>query len=335
MQRLLILAFVLIAVSCSRPDATKPRIGLVPRTAEDTSGAAIRDAIEAAAEGKAELAVAAGGGALHSGDARALSLFDGKLLAIAVDPVDDSLLDAVIKRAKADRVPVVFFGREPSRQAMRSWDKLFFVGTRPEDTGSAQGELLVSAWKANPTLDRNKDGALQFVALTAANEGPSSARQAETVAKTLSAAGVRSVMLAQDAVEEGVDAARKRAAAIISVYGGRIEAFVCRDDDMALGAAEALKAAGYATDKRRVPVVGASVRGSNELPAAVADAIRSDALVGTVVPDEASQGEAVFELSYALARGIAPWRSALRITDAKYVWIPCRKLTKADFPRKN
>jgi methyl-galactoside transport system substrate-binding protein len=335
MHRLTILALALIAASCSQSDAAKPRIGLVPRSADDAVGAVIRKSIEASAQGKAELAVADSQDRQSVQNAQAGSLFDKELESIAIDPVDESFLDPIIKQAKAKRVPVVFFGLEPPRKSMRSWDKLFFVGTRREDVGTAQGELLASSWKANPAADRDKDGVLQYVALTAAGEEQESARQAEAASKALDAAGIPNVMLAQEFVEGGVEAARKKTAALIAVHGERIEAFLCRDDDMALGAASALRAAGYSKAKRHTLVVGASVGGgSGELSAKVAAAIESGALVGTAFPDPAAQGKAIFDLSYALARGTAPWRAGWRITDAKYVWVPCKKIAKADLPPK-
>jgi len=334
MQRLPILALALIAASCSQRDLEKPRIGLVPPSA-DAASAVIRRSIEAAAQDKAELAIADSLDRQSAQNALAEALFEKELKAIAIDPVDVSYVDPIIAQAKAKRVPIVFFGLEPPRKTMRSWDKLFFVGTRREEIGAAQGEMLAAYWKANAAADRNKDGVLQFVALTAVEDEQESSRQAEAAAKALGAAGIPNLMLAEVGVEDGIAAARKKTAALIAVFGDRIEAFVCRDDDMALGAADALKAAGYAKGKRRVPIVGASVVGVPGIPATVAAAIASEVLLGTVFPDPAAQGKAVFDLAYALARGVAPWRTGWRITDAKYLWVPCRKIAKADLPPEN
>jgi methyl-galactoside transport system substrate-binding protein len=331
MQRLPILALALIAVSCSQRNLEKPRIGLVPPF-DDAASAVIRRSIETEAQEKAELAIADSQDRQSAQNAQASALFEKGLKAIAIDPVDVGYLDPIIGQAKAERVPIVFFGLEPPRESMRSWDKLFFVGTRREEIGAAQGEMLAAYWKEDPAADRNKDGELQFVAMTAEGEEQQSNRQAEAAAKALSAAGIPNVMLAEQSVENGVAAARKKAAALIAVYGDRIEAFLCHDDDMALGVAEALKSAGHSKGKRRVPIVGASVAGVSGVPATVAAAISTDILLGTVFPDPAAQGKAIFDLAYALARGTPPRKAGWKITDAKYLWVPCKKVTKGDLP---
>jgi methyl-galactoside transport system substrate-binding protein len=329
MQRLPILAFALIAASCSQSDAAKPKIGLAPRSADDPSSAAVGKAIEIAARDKAELTVLESQGSRSAQGERASALLEKKLKALAIDPVNESFLGSIIEKAKAKRIPLVFFGFEPSRESMRSWDRLFYVGTRSIELGGAQGEMLAAYWKSNASADRNKDGALQFVALTREGETQESNQQAEAAAKALGAAGIPNLRLTQEDVEGGTAAAREKTTALIHLYGDRIEAVVCRDDETALGAAEALKAAGYYKGRRRVPVVGAgAIGGSGEIPEAVVEAIETETLLGTALPDPAAQGKAIFDLSYALARGTAPWRSGWRITDAKYVWVPCKKLTK-------
>ena len=340
MQRLPVLAFVLIMASCTRADLTRPRIGLVPRPADDATGnlasEAVQGAIAAAAQGKAELLVAEGLDLQSARSGRGDALFEERPKALAIDTAGDGFLDPLVKRAKSERVPVVFYGLEPSRESMRSWDKLFFVGSRRSEFGAAQGEMLAAYWKANPSADHNKDGELQFVALTAQGEDHESGLQTEAAEKALAASGVPNRVLAQESVEDEVAAARKKAAALIAAYGDRIEAFLCRDDDMALGAAEALKAAGYAKAKRRVPVVGANVADeSAELRPAVAAAIESEAVLGTVFPDREAEGKAVFDIAYALARGTAPSRTGWKISDAKYVWVPCRKIEKENLPPKD
>lgn len=357
MKRLSLLALALIAASCSRADLAKPRIGLAPRS-DEAAGLAAMGAMGAAgnsadglprpqdgaepasdalasfvaeAKDKAELEVARGLVLQSLRSGRGEALLDTKIKALAIDASGDFFMLPLVKQAKAERVPIVFFGLEPPRDIMRSWDKLFFVGTRRSEYGAAQGEIVADYWKATPSADRDKDHALQYISLAAEGEDRESDIQEDAAAKALAAAGVPSVRLAQANCEDEAAAARKKSAALIAAYGDRIEAFLCRDDELALGAAEAVRAAGYAKGKRRIPVVGAEVSGG-EASAAVLSAIESEAILGAAVRNGEAEGKAVFDVAAALARGKAPSSAGWRISDAKYVWVPCRKLTKQTLP---
>jgi methyl-galactoside transport system substrate-binding protein len=44
---------------------------------------------------------------------------------IAINPVDRTAAGAIITKAKAGNVPVVFFNREPFADDMNSWDKVY------------------------------------------------------------------------------------------------------------------------------------------------------------------------------------------------------------------
>jgi methyl-galactoside transport system substrate-binding protein len=92
---------------------------------------------------------------------------------------------------------------------------------------------------------------------------------------------------------------------------------------MALGAIEALKAAGYFKNGKYIPVVGvdATVPGIQ--------ALKEGTLLGTVLNDAKNQAKAAFMLAYVLAQGQTPTKENIGydVTDGKYVWIPYVKIT--------
>uniref|UniRef100_UPI00123A3C2F substrate-binding domain-containing protein n=1 Tax=Enterobacter hormaechei TaxID=158836 RepID=UPI00123A3C2F len=67
--------------------------------------------------------------------------------------------------ARANDIPVVFYNQEPSRKALDSYEKAYYVGTDSKESGVIQGELIAKHWQANPAWDLNKDGQIQFVLL--------------------------------------------------------------------------------------------------------------------------------------------------------------------------
>jgi methyl-galactoside transport system substrate-binding protein len=309
---LIFAALSALLVSCGKASKDKPKIGLALRSFDSPYSATLRRAIETEAIDKAELSIIDGQNQQSAQNLQLDSLFEKGLVSLAIEPVDGNAMDSVISKAKEKRTPIVFFYRLPSKELMRSWDKLFFVGSRESDAGMAQGEILADYWKANPTADRNKDGVLQYVWLgTEGDAGP----RGEGFSKALAAAGIKIERIASD-----------HDPAILAKLEGRIEAALCADLASSLGAIEARKAATKLPSKRMMPIIGSS---SGELPAAASEALSSGGLAGIVQADAEGQAKAAFALAYALGRWSDPARAGLRITDAKYVWIPYKKLSSS------
>jgi methyl-galactoside transport system substrate-binding protein len=325
MKRLtsILVAAALIIASCSQAGKERPRMGLAMRSFDDPASIAIRRSIETAALDKAELAIIDGQNQQSAQDMQVDSFFQRKVASIAIDPVDGKALGPIIGKAKARRTPIVFFDRMPSEAAMRSWDKLFFVGTRGTEAGAALGEILAAFWKANPAAYRNNDDRAQYIFLAEDPSSPDALLLEGSCARALGAAGVKTERLSDSGAVAAGTPPREAAAALIAKFGERIEAVVCADPESTLGAIDAFKAAGYFKGRRYMPIVGAS---SGELAPQAAEALSSGVLLGAAVGDASSQGKAVFDLAYALATGRNPARAGWRITDAKYVWLPYRKL---------
>ncbi len=93
--------------------------------------------------------------------------------------------------------------------------------------------------------------------------------------------------------------AQEKMAAWLTAYAGQIEVVFANNDDMALGAIEALKAAGYFKGGKYMPVVGVDAT-----PPAL-DALEQGTLLGTVLNDAKNQGKATFDLADSLAAGKA------------------------------
>lgn len=109
-----------------------------------------------------------------------------------------------------------------------------------------------------------------------------------------------------------------------------IEAVICNNDDMALGAIEALKSEGYNTGKdasKYIPVVGV------DATAPALQAIAAGQMLGTSLNDAYNQGTAAVKIANAAAQGQAVTEETVgyKITDGKYVWIPYVKVTAENY----
>ncbi len=316
---LVLVAAALTLTSCSQAGKERPKLGLAMHSFDDSVSVAIRRSIETAALDKADLAIIDGQNQQSAQDMQVDSFFERKLGALAVDPVDGGALGPMIGKAKASRTPIVFFDRKPSDVAMRSWDKLFFVGTQAAEAGAAQGEMLAAYIKADPSVDKNKDGILQFASLDGDRGGLGSEPLADGFVKAMVAAGLKAEQL--PSVPRGASA-KETSSALIARYGAKIEAVICGDDDAALRSIEAFKAAGYFKAKKTVPIL---CNGEGDLSPAVAEALTAGTLLGAAYEDAGNQGKAIFDLTLALAKGADPSKAGWRVTDAKYVWIPYMK----------
>ena len=80
---------------------------------------------------------------------------------LAGDRVDRTEPSNIIKMAKTENVPVIFFNREPVWEDLMQWDKLYYVGGDARQSGIMQGEIVSEVIHADQKLDRNGDGKIQ------------------------------------------------------------------------------------------------------------------------------------------------------------------------------
>ena len=136
--------------------------------------------------------------------------------------------------------------------------------------------------------------------------------------KAVEDAGIKVEKLAEDTGMWDRVKGQEKMAAFLAKHGDSIEAVFANNDDMALGAIEALKAAGYFKDGKFMPVVGV------DATAPALQALEEGTLLGTVLNDAKNQGRATFNIAYVLGKGETPTKENIgyEITDGKYVWVP-------------
>ncbi|MGB4407703.1 MAG: galactose ABC transporter substrate-binding protein [Sphaerochaeta sp.] len=248
--------------------------------------------------------------------------------AMQINPVDRSAAGVIIDKAKKADIPVVFFNREPFAEDMAKWNKIYYVGAKAEESGTMSGQIIVDYWKANKAkMDRNGDNVLQYVMLKGEPGHQDAELRTEYSIKCLTDNGIKVEKIAEDTGMWDRVKGQEKMAAFIASQGDKIEAVFANNDDMALGAIEALKAAGYFKDGKFMPVVGV------DATAPALQALEEGTLLGTVLNDAVNQGRATFLLSYDLAKGKTPTSASIgyTITDGKYVWVPYQQVTKENY----
>lgn len=241
--------------------------------------------------------------------------------ALAINLVDPAAAPVIIQKAKMDDVPIVFYNKEPTPEAMASYEHAYYVGTDSKESGIIQGELIAEHWVKNPDWDLNKDGVIQFVLLKGEPGHPDAEARTSYVISTLNDKGYKTEQLHLDTAMWDTAMAKDKVDAWISgPNADQIEVVIANNDAMAMGAIESLKAA----DKSAVPVFGVDA-----LTEALA-LIKGGQMQGTVLNDANNQAKAAFELANNLARGKAAGEGTSWKIDNKIVRVPYVGVDKAD-----
>lgn len=302
----------------------KPTIGVAIYKFDDTFMTGVRNNIQSAAGDKATVDIVDCQNAQPTQNDKVDMFISKKYNSMAINPVDRTTAGVLIEKAQKANIPVVFFNREPLPEDMKKWDKVYYVGAKAEQSGTLEGELVVDYWKAHPEMDKNKDGKLQYIMLKGEPGHQDAELRTKYSIEAITKAGIQVEKLAEDTAMWDRVKGQEKMQAFLGSHGDKIEVVLANNDDMALGAIEALKAAGYFKDGKFMPVVGV------DATAPALQALKDGTLLGTVLNDAKNQGKATLELSYVLAQGKTPDKSntGFDITDGKYVWVPYVKVTK-------
>lgn len=310
--------------SGTKASTAKKTIGVAIYKFDDTFMTGVRNNITDAAKDKATVDIVDSQNSQPTQNDKVDLFITKKYNALAINPVDRTAASTLIDKAKTANIPVVFFNREPLAEDMQKWDKVYYVGAKAEQSGTLQGQLIADYWKAHPEADKNKDGVLQYVMIKGEPGHQDAELRTKYSIQALTDAGIKVEKLAEDTAMWDRVKGQEKMAAFLSAHGDKIEAVFANNDDMALGAIEALKANGYFKNGKYMPVVGV------DATAPGLAALQDGTMLGTVLNDAKNQGKATFMLSYVLAQGQTPSKenTGYDITDGKYVWVPYVKITK-------
>ncbi len=246
--------------------------------------------------------------------------------ALAVNLVDPAAGQTVMEKIKAENVPVVFYNKKPSKEVLAAYDKAYYVGIDPNAQGIAQGELIMKAWKANPDLDLNKDGKIQYVMIKGEPGHPDAEARTIYSIKTLNDNGIETEELHLDAAMWDTAQAKDKMDAWLSgPNGDKIEVVICNNDGMALGAISSLEKAGYldGTPEKFIPIYGVDA-----IPEAL-DKIKAGKMAGTVLNDAKNQAQALVDSCMNLVNGKEITEGTnWKLDDKKSIRVPYVGITK-------
>lgn len=237
---------------------------------------------------------------------------------LCVNIVDRSAASVIIDKAMTAGIPVVFFNREPVEEDMNRWEKLYYVGEDAKTSARLQGQILVNAWKADSTaLDMNGDGVVGYVLLEGETSHQDSLIRTEWSIQTLKDGGIP-----LKKITGGIgNWERTQGSALmeqwLKTYPGEIELVISNNDDMALGAIDAIE---QMEIKKKIKIVG--IDGT---PPAI-EALEQGTLFGTVRCDGEKYAKAILDIAMALALD-KDVSEVIELNNGKYYRCPQDALT--------
>lgn len=299
----------------------KPVIGIVIGTFADTWRTNVRNAIyKYAEEQNVQVNIWTGNNSQDSQNEKIALLLQKKVNALVVNLVDPAGAGVVIESARKAGVPVIFFNREPQLTDLQKWDKAYYVGAKAEQSGTLEGQLLVQYFKSHPV----QNGVIRYVMIKGEPGHQDAEARTKYAIQSLENAGFKVKKIAEEAAMWDRMKSQTIMESVLASQDGNIDCVIANNDDMALGAIDALKMKGYFQNGKYMPVVGVDATSS------AIKALEEGALLGTVLNDAATQGQAIFNLSNVLAQGQIPDSNncGFNVTDGKYIWVDYKTITK-------
>ena len=233
----------------------------------------------------------------------------------------DGIAQNVVDMAKGADLPLIFFNRSVSQEIVEGYEKCVFVGTNYEEAGIMQGQMIGEYLVANyDAIDLNGDGIISYVMFKGdeANQEAIARTQygVEDANKVLVAAGKPEIAFYDEsnANKYLVDqngtwsntASFDYMSTILAQYneanGNMVELVIANNDDMALGAVNALQATGYNTGAEgiiTIPVFGVDATDTAK------QLIASGYMTGTIKQDAIGMADAIATIADNMNNGRA------------------------------
>ena len=166
--------------------------------------------------------------------------------ALIINPVMTSAADQIISTVKDADVPTVLINREPTADQMSAYDKLVYVGCDAAQSGTFQGELILDTENKG---DINGDGKVSYIMIQGDPENIDAQLRTEYSVKALTDAGVEVEQLDLQRGDWDRNKGQEICQNDLAKYGDQIEVVFCNNDDMAIGALQAIQSAGRTVNK--------------------------------------------------------------------------------------
>lgn len=247
---------------------------------------------------------------------------------LAVNLVDKKQAQKLIDKVSIKNIPIIFFNREPSFESMNTYDKVWYIGGKSEEAGSAQGRVIAESWKSRLNWDKNQDGKIQCIIIKGDLNDNDTVNRTEYMKKYIASNNIKLDILAEVSAMGKRNDAANIMEALMSKYGKKAEYIICNNDYMALGALDTLKRLGFNNSGRMlnyIPIVGI-----DGIPECLEE-INNYGIFATVFQNPSIQAEILSAVSGNIINKKSPLDGLhLNFYNDKYILIPYIPVTKSN-----
>lgn len=208
---------------------------------------------------------------------------------LIVNLVQASAASQITDMAHEAGIPIVYINREPDPEEEQRWIdegiKATYVGADARQSGTYQGEIIADLPNQG---DANGDGKLSYVMIQGDPENVDAQFRTEFSIKALEDAGIEVELLVSERGDWDQAKGQEIAANALVAHGEAIDVIFCNNDAMAMGALQAIEAAGR-TINEDIYLVGVDAL------AEALEAIDQGRMTGTVFNDHISQARTAGE----------------------------------------
>ena len=217
---------------------------------------------------------------------------------LLINVVDRFAASNMIETAVGAKIPIVFFNRKPVDDDLNRADNIYYIGAGPKSAGIEQARIIIDAYNENPhSIDINNDGVINYLLLEGEPSHQDSLLRTEWVIKTLQENNIPINKL-NGAIGNWE---RAQGSALTEEWLNEykdIDLVISNNDDMALGAIDAIERANNITG---IKIVG--IDGTKE----ALEAINAGKLLGTIESDKKEYAKAVVEIAmFAIGKSSLP-----------------------------
>ena len=328
-KNFIILSIILLFISTSclnSPKANEDFIGITIYKTDDSFANSIKNNISKFISGKAKFIISDSKNNQTIQNEQIDDFILKGVKVLVINLVDPQAAENVINKAKENNIPLILFNKAPDFDVMSSYNKVWYVGTTSEEVADLQGEIILSNWNNNPSFDMNNDGKIQCVILKGEPGHIDAEIRTRNVISFLNNNGIETEILNVQTAMWNRNKAKEIMSSWMKDYESQIEYIISNNDEMALGALQAIQSLGYNKEgntNKYIPIVGID---------AINDSlkeIRKGTIVGTVVNDGFLQAKAVSDLALNLFKGMDNPVSGTswKLDNTKSVKIPYRYIT--------